>query len=430
MEQSFFGTPEARAALEDWRAQRDKSERTQRPPPRRLERDAPAGCDDYDRLPDSAYDDVQQGEPEAAPLFPFVAVGDLDYGPPEFLIHDLIETDTLGLLFGDPGCGKSFLAVDLAMSVASGAAFHGRAVRRGAVFYIAGEGHKGLARRFHAWNAHHFGDERFVPVFKSGRAAQFLDRSSAQAVAQSVRALAETHGAPALIIVDTLARNFGPGDENSTAEMNGFVAAMDDLRSQWPDCVLLIVHHSGHGEKQRARGAMALKGALDFEFRLERDDKALTLVNTKMKDAPEPDDMFFALHDVPLSKGGKSAVLIDSEAPVRAAKVSPTQRIALATYRSAALAGGVWDGGAFRGLHLEDWRVAFYSSHPGDTPEAKKKAFQRARKDLVDAGRMTVRDDVYLISDDAVLRDVMDTGTSGTKRDMSQPVPGQAGQMP
>lgn len=86
-----------------------------------------------------------------ATAFRFVAVGDLEYRPPEYIIDGLFETETLGPLFGDPGCGKLFLAVDIALSVASGVQFHGRDVRQGPVFFIAGEGHNGLARRFAAW---------------------------------------------------------------------------------------------------------------------------------------------------------------------------------------------------------------------------------------------------------------------------------------
>jgi hypothetical protein len=71
-----------------------------------------------------------------APAFTFTAVGDLEARPSEFLIDGLIETDTLGVVFGDPGCGKSFIAADIALSVATGDPFHGRPTKQGAVFFI------------------------------------------------------------------------------------------------------------------------------------------------------------------------------------------------------------------------------------------------------------------------------------------------------
>lgn len=362
------------------------------------------GMPPEDRFPPmAAYEETHAAQKH----FTFVAVGDLTYRPPEFLVDRLIETDTLGLIFGDPGCGKSFFAVDLALSVAAGVDFHGRDVKQGAVFYIAGEGHNGLVRRFHAWARHRGRSLANVPMFKSERAAQFLDGASAQAVAQSVNNLAAKHGAPALIVVDTLARNFGAGDENSTQEMNAFIAAMDDLRAKWPGSVILVVHHSGHADKQRARGAMALKGALDFEYRLEKSGPNLILANTKMKDAEPPADLSFSLVSVDLDGGVRSAALTATDPLERKPAATSTQRLALSTYETAAKEHGVWDGAAFRGVHLDHWRDAFYLEHTGDTTEAKKKAFQRVRADLAEAGRIVATNDVYLTLDASVQMAIM-----------------------
>jgi hypothetical protein len=293
---------------------------------------------------------AEQSAPKAAPkkqTFQFVAVGDLEYRDPEFTVDGLIETETLGLIFGDPGCGKSFLAVDLALSVATGNDFHGNSTKQGSVFFIAGEGHNGLARRFAAWSEAHGISLKGVPMFKSERAAQFLDATSAKAVNDAVAQLTVKHGVPALIIIDTLARNFGPGDENNTKEMSEFVVAIDDMKARFPSCCVLIVHHSGHGDKQRARGAIALKGALDFEFRVEKKGREVQLINTKMKDAEAPKDMFFSFRQVELVGNANSAVLDSTEAPERELRLTPTQRLAQATYESAAVKSGIWDDGEF-----------------------------------------------------------------------------------
>lgn len=336
-------------------------------------------------------------QPKAA--FAFTAVSDLQYRDPVFLVEDLIETETLGLLFGDPGCGKSFLAVDLALSVATGQAFHGRAVKQGSVFYIAGEGHNGLARRFHTWAAHHGIPLEGVPLYKSERAAQFLDMAHAKTVAYAIDGLAAEVGQPRLIVVDTLARNFGAGDENSTQDMSSFVVAMDDLRARYPESVLLIVHHSGHAEKGRARGAMALKGALDFEFRLTKTLDILTLDCTKMKDAAEPSGIGFRLEDA-----GKSAVLVETDPPAAQVRLSGNQQLGVETYKEAALANGGTSGtdGTFRGVPLDDWRECFYQKHTGDDVDSKRKAFQRVRNGLVSKGIMQVNDNIYLLATDEV----------------------------
>jgi hypothetical protein len=353
---------------------------------------------------------AEQSAPKAAPkkqTFQFVAVGDLEYRDPEFTVDGLIETETLGLIFGDPGCGKSFLAVDLALSVATGNDFHGNTTKQGSVFFIAGEGHNGLARRFAAWGEAHGISLKGVPMFKSERAAQFLDETSAKAVTDAVMGLAAQYGCPALIIIDTLARNFGPGDENNTKEMSEFIVAIDDMKAAFLGCCVLIVHHSGHADKQRARGAMALKGALDFEFRVEKVGHNLKLINTKMKDAEAPEDLFFSFRQVELQGTAKSAVLDASEAPERIARLTPSQRLAQETYVTASVAHGVWDGDAFRGVHVDQWRQFFYAKHTGDTAEAKKKAFQRVRVNMVNVGLLVVQDDVYLTSDGAIQMGIM-----------------------
>lgn len=376
-------------------------------------RDLAAAMLDYDPFDDRAI------APSSSRGFEFVAVGDLQYRAPEFLIDGLIETETLGLLFGDPGCGKSFIAVDIGLSVATGTPFHGREVRPGPVFLIAGEGHNGLARRFAAWSADRGVALTNARLFKSSRAAQFLDAANAAMVAKAVEALADDHGTPALIIIDTLARNFGGGDENSTAGMGEFIAAVDDLKARFPGCAVLIVHHSGHADKGRARGAMALKAALDCEYRAEKEGESIRLINTKMKDAEPPRDLHFALKSVDLPDGASSAVLEECDAPERGNSLTPTQQTAMAAYIDAAADAGIYEGALFAGVELEPWLSAFMSRHTGDNTDSKKRTFRRVRGELVTAGILTCRDDVYSTDNSAHLLAISDRRTGRTMADKS-----------
>lgn len=52
--------------------------------------------------------------------FRLIRVGELEFREPEYLLAPMIEADALTLIFGEPGCGKSFLALDLAARVALG----------------------------------------------------------------------------------------------------------------------------------------------------------------------------------------------------------------------------------------------------------------------------------------------------------------------
>src|SRR5687767_4450607 len=71
--------------------------------------------------------------------------------PPQWLIDSVVPTRSLCLLYGSPGAGKTFVALDWAFAVASGTAWQGRAVRPGPAIYVLAEGSAGLPRRVRAW---------------------------------------------------------------------------------------------------------------------------------------------------------------------------------------------------------------------------------------------------------------------------------------
>lgn len=105
---------------------------------------------------------------------------------------------------------------------------------------------------------------------------------------------------PGLVVVDTLARAFAGADENSTKDMGAFVAACDELKARYR-CAVMVLHHSGHGDKNRARGSSALKASLDHEYGLSRDaGGAICLQCWKSKDAEPPQPLGFALEGVAL----------------------------------------------------------------------------------------------------------------------------------
>ena len=89
-----------------------------------------------------------------------------------------------------------------------------------------------------------------------------------------------------MIIVDTLNRNFGGGDENSTKDMTGFVDGLARLQSM-TRAAIFVVHHTGKGEAETARGNSALRAAMDTEMSLFQKPGEILLECTKQKDAAE-----------------------------------------------------------------------------------------------------------------------------------------------
>jgi hypothetical protein len=83
------------------------------------------------------------------------------------------------------------------------------------------------------------------------------------------------------------------GDENSSERVGEYIKALDSIKQQY-NCTVLIVHHTGHGNQNRARGSSVLYGALDAEFKVGTwGDNMVLIESTKMKDAEEPEAMAF-----------------------------------------------------------------------------------------------------------------------------------------
>src|SRR5205814_6513929 len=151
-------------------------------------------------------------------------------------------------------------------------------MRTGDVVYIYGEGGRGIGKRLHAWEVAN--DCKAEHFFGIPEPVDMLSEEPERVVAD-IKAAGIS---PVLIVLDTLARCFGAGDENSTKDMNAFVAGCDKLRRAFPGCTVLVVHHCGW-EGTRPRGARAWEGALDTATKMEREGgNFVSLSVTKQKD--------------------------------------------------------------------------------------------------------------------------------------------------
>jgi KaiC/GvpD/RAD55 family RecA-like ATPase len=237
---------------------------------------------------------VVQAEPEQPVGYTMVWDMVKNVRPPQWLIKGHLEADSLALIYGPPKCGKSFLAIDWACCIASGREWKGHRTKTGTVFYIAGEGHAGLSRRFLAWMQTNGVEASRLRIGVTPTAIPLMNLEAAMTVEHTIHRMAEAHGAPSLIVVDTLARNFG-GNENATEDMNRFVQHVDQIRRPW-NATALVVHHTGKDEASGPRGSVALRGAIDSSYSITRDAAgAVVMEAIDMKDAPPPPSMAFSL---------------------------------------------------------------------------------------------------------------------------------------
>jgi KaiC/GvpD/RAD55 family RecA-like ATPase len=214
------------------------------------------------------------------------------------------------MVFGAPAAGKTFVALDIALSIACGRAYHGLDVKQGTVAYIAGEGHAGFARRVNAWCKSTGQSLAGVPFAKSNRTVVLNDPTSEDELVSELELLAEEIGGLSLIVLDTLARTM-LGEENNE-NMMAYVQVCDRLKERF-GCTVIIVHHTGHQNKDRSRGGSAMHGALDAEYRVEPWGELKVLMTpTKMKDAVEPEPIAFVKVPVEMrdEEGGDASSLV------------------------------------------------------------------------------------------------------------------------
>jgi hypothetical protein len=199
---------------------------------------------------------------------------------PEPLVDGLLYLDSLAMMYGPSGVGKSFVGVDIAMHVASDRQWwHSCKVATAPVLYVAAEGGSGMKLRTNAWRRRHNLTDAvtWIPV-----AVNVFDRRWGEGLAE----YAEEIGAR-LVIIDTLARSTVGAQENSTQDMGVVVDNLDLIRTRTGACVL-NVHHAGKDVTAGARGSSALKAAMDTEIEISGSIGAQVKVkNTKQKNAAE-----------------------------------------------------------------------------------------------------------------------------------------------
>ena len=258
-------------------AARDVTEWAYRRLVHRRGQDLVAASSDLSRDPQSLLDDLDE---VAAPSGSRLTIwsGDRigDVPDPEWLVDGMMQHG-LSVVFGPWSAGKSFVAVSLAVAVASGRPWWGASVRQSDVLYVAAEGAGGVARRMLAASRgqdvgmdglHLLGD----PInLRRNRDVAELD------------AAVRSTGA-GLLVVDTWARVTAGGDENDNAAAGAAVEALDRIAHR-RGCSVVVLHHSRKGDAADPRGAGSLPGAADTMWNVTQDAGGVVeLRSSKQKD--------------------------------------------------------------------------------------------------------------------------------------------------
>jgi putative DNA primase/helicase len=246
--------------------------------------------------------------------------------PIRWLVRGWLQAESLLMVHGPSGGGKTFVVLDWSLTLAAGREMWRQArVKPGPVVYLAGEGHAGLRARIAAWKQHHGVERLDMWLSRDG-----LDLNTPDGYRRTAEAIRALDRRPVLIVVDTLHR-FLAGDENSAQDAKSMLDACARLMTEF-GCSVLLVHHTGVMEEaqHRARGSSAWRGALDIEISVvaAKGQDPIQIVQRKSKDAELTAPAYARLEQVPIAgwtdEDGQpvgSAVAVEADAPVERPKI-------------------------------------------------------------------------------------------------------------
>ncbi len=217
--------------------------------------------------------------------YPFDEDEQDDMQEPTWLIPDLLPDRATVMFYGVDGSYKSFLALELALTIASGLDKHGYTAGKQRVVYAAAEGPRSISRaRRPAWRVANsvegpmdFSLITDVPlVVKPETVDEFCQAIEARKLE------------PRLVVIDTLARAMAGMEENNARDAGSFIEAIEAIKRRFA-CTVLVVHHAGKEGEKGPRGNSALRAGFDavYEVKAHKMSKAVAIYCRKQKDADE-----------------------------------------------------------------------------------------------------------------------------------------------
>jgi hypothetical protein len=196
--------------------------------------------------------------------------------PPEWLVDDLLVRGGVAWLVGKWGTGKSFWAIDLALSVGLGRDFHGLTVHQAPVLYVVAEGAAGLGARIEAWEKHNETEDDGTVAWLPAPVNLINPAAVGELVDEVIRVK------PGLIVIDTLNRCSVGADENSAKDAGMIIEQVTNLATTI-GATVLVLHHPGKNAANGARGSSAFVAAIDTELTMAGDEHAVTVTVTKQR---------------------------------------------------------------------------------------------------------------------------------------------------
>ena len=201
------------------------------------------------------------------------------------IVEDLLTAGAMSVFYGESNSGKTYLALDLAISIARGIPWLGKKTVQAPAIYVAAEGARTIQNRVLSYKRHHRVDD--FPLGIVGTSVDLLDSAAdTPKLVETIERCAQDLGQrPSLVVIDTLARAMAGGNENAPEDMGALVRNSDLIRQKTGVHVMWI-HHSGKDSAKGARGHSSLRAATDSEIEVKHDPvtEIRTATVTKQRD--------------------------------------------------------------------------------------------------------------------------------------------------
>jgi hypothetical protein len=210
---------------------------------------------------------VSEAPPLALENSQFVFDGEISVDPPKMLVKGILPATGTAFIGGQSSAGKTFMAIKLAVSLASGKDFFNHKIReRVGSAYVAAEGQGALAHRLAAAKISR-GVKQQIPFAWVGSVPDLTTQGGLDAFIAQLRDVGEDMqerfgvrlGA---VFIDTVAACFNMQDENSNAEVSRVCSIIRQI-GESVGAVMVPIHHYGKDAASGLRGGSAWRGAAD-----------------------------------------------------------------------------------------------------------------------------------------------------------------------
>lgn len=225
--------------------------------------------------------------------------------PKQWIVDKVFGRKDLGMIFGESGCGKTFVVVDMIVSLCHQEHWaDSMSINEEVnIAYFAGEGFAGLAERFKA-AAHSRGFSKIPNFTLFNKMPQlFLGSDVNEYQVSMKRFVAECKKRdykPDILIIDTLHTAIVDAEENSAKDVGRILSSCKHAISEL-GCSVILVHHTNKGGNSE-RGSGALRGGMDFMLEVRMPENKNTgyhkVCCSKLKDGEIWKEKLFSLDKV------------------------------------------------------------------------------------------------------------------------------------